>query len=220
MQELINNPESKQQLIAWIEDSLKSGKHLLATSNQGTLLLFQQNGKQCVIKAAMGKTAVYKARLATLRREYQAYQKIKGVKNTPLCYGFLARKYLILEYIEGCPYRQANWDDREQWFSQFKQTLSEIHQRGVAHGDLKSKSNIIVTSEQRPCIIDFGTAIIYKPGWHPINHWLFNFACRIDRNAWVKHKYYGNYAAASETDSQLLQYSFLEKILRKTRRRN
>ena len=208
-----------QQLISWIEESLNTGNNHLARSNQGTLLLYRQNGKQCVIKAAMGKAAVYKARLATLRREYQAYQKIKGLKNTPVCYGFLARKYLVLEYIEGTAYRQASWDDRDLWFNEFKQTLSGIHGRGVAHGDLKSKSNIIVTCEQHPCIIDFGTAIIYKPGWHPINHWLFNFACRIDRNAWVKHKYHGDYAAASETDKQWLKYSFLENVLRKTRRR-
>ena len=220
MKELLNNPEFKEEFIHWIESSLANGSNHLATSNQGTLLLYQQDGYQCVVKAAMGKSAVYKARLATLRREYQAYLKMQGLKNIPECYGFLKQQFLVMEYIDGSPYRHASWKQRDQWFAELQKTIAAFHQKGVSHGDLKSKSNIIVTKDEKPCVIDFGTAIIYKHGFHPINHRLFKFACRIDRNAWVKHKYHGNYEAASEIDNNWLQYSLLEKILRKFRRNN
>jgi serine/threonine protein kinase len=219
MKALLNNPDFRKTFISWIESSLADGSNLLATSNQGTLLLYQQAGNQCVVKAAMGKAAVYQARLATLRREFQAYEKMRGIENIPECYGFLAEQYMVLEYIPGSPYRHASWQHRDQWFAQFQQTIEAFHKKGVAHGDLKSKSNIIVTEDEKPCVIDFGTAIIFKPGFHPINHRLFKFASRIDRNAWVKHKYHGNYDAASETDKNWLQYSLLEKVLRKFRRR-
>ncbi|MBE9548005.1 MAG: hypothetical protein IMF09_01260 [Proteobacteria bacterium] len=219
MQDLLNNPDFRKPFIEWIETSLADGSNHLATSNQGTLLLYQQDGNCCVVKAAMGRAAVYKARLATLRREYQAYLLMQGIENIPECYGFLQQQYMVIEYIPGSPYRHASWQDRDLWFAQFKQTIEDFHKRGVAHGDLKSKSNIIVTEDQKPCVIDFGTAIIYRPGFHPINHRLFRFASRIDRNAWVKHKYHGNYHAASETDKNWLQHSWLEKILRKFRRR-
>ena len=145
MQDLLNNPDFRKQFIKWIETSLADGSNHLATSNQGTLLLYQQDGNRCVVKAAMGRAAVYKARLATLRREYQAYMLIQGIDNIPDCYGFLQQQYMVIEYIPGSPYRHASWQDRDLWFAQFKQTIEDFHKRGVAHGDLKSKSNISST---------------------------------------------------------------------------
>ncbi len=220
MQGILENPEFELAFIHWIEASLRSGENHLATSNQGTLLLYQQDGHECVVKAAMGKSVVYKARLATLRREYQAYQQMQGVANIPQCFGFLKQQYLVMEYIHGTPYREAVWEDREKWFTELRQTIEAFHARGVSHGDLKSKSNIIVTADQKPCVIDFGTAIIHKSGFHPVNHALFKFSQRIDRNAWVKHKYHGDYSAAIASDEDWLKYSRLESVLRRFRRGN
>lgn len=219
MQSLLINPDFQKTLLDWIETSLAEGSNLLATSNQGTLLLYQQGGNSCVVKAPMGRGAVYSARLATLRREFRAYERMQGLANIPEVYAFLKQTYLVMEYIPGSPYRHASWQDRDLWFTQLQQTIEAFHQRGVAHGDLKSKSNIIVTEDQKPCVIDFGTAVNFRPGFHPINHRLFKFACRLDRNAWVKHKYHGKYEDASEVDKNWLEYSFLEKMLRKFRRR-
>ncbi len=219
MQALLNNPDFCKSFLIWVKTSLEDGSNHLATSNQGTLLLYQQDGNSCVVKAPMGKAAAYKARLATLRREFRAYENMQGLDNVPEIYAFLKQQYLVMEYIPGSPYRYANWQDRDLWFTQLQQTIEAFHQRGVAHGDLKSKSNIIVTEEQKPCVIDFGTAITFRPGFHPINHRLFRFACRLDRNAWVKHKYHGDYEAASEVDKTWLKHSLLEKLLRKFRRR-
>ncbi len=220
MRALLENPEFEADFIHWIETSLRTGENYLATSNQGTLLLYRQDGHECVVKAAMGKALVYQARLATLRREYQAYQKMQGVANIPQCFGFLQQQYLVMEYIHGSPYREAVWEDRDKWFTEFRQTIEAFHQCGLSHGDLKSKSNIIVTTDQKPCVIDFGTAIIHKPGFHPINHTLFKFSQRIDRNAWVKHKYHGDYNAAIAADENWLEYSKLESVLRRFRRDN
>ncbi len=220
MRELLKSPEFKQQFTHWIETSLRTGDNHLATSNQGTLLLYQQDGYECVVKAAMGTALLFQARLATLRREYKAYQKMQGLENIPMCFGLLEDRYLVLEYIRGTPYRHAAWDDRDKWFAELRQTIEKFHLLGVSHGDLKSKSNIIVTAEQKPCVIDFGTAIIYKSGLHPINHSLFKFSQRIDRNAWVKHKYQGDYSAAVAADQDWLKYSKLESVLRRFRRDN
>ena len=59
-------------------------------------------------------------------------------------------RYLVIEFIHGTPYREAVWTDRELWFEEFLVVLRSIHQRGVSHGDLKSKSNIMVTDEGNP----------------------------------------------------------------------
>jgi len=209
-------PEGLQQ---WIDASLASGSNILATSNQGTVLLFEGDGQKLVIKSAMGRGAVRKARQATLEREHSAYQRLGGVVGVPACYGFLAQQYLVMDFIDGVPYREAGWQDRDGWFTGLLAVIRAFHERGVSHGDLKSKANLMVGVDQKPYVIDFGTTFIYKEGFHPINNRLFEYGKRLDINAWVKHKYHGRYKDASAEDQELLRYSKLEWVVRKLRGR-
>jgi predicted Ser/Thr protein kinase len=212
-------PAIPGDLQQWIEASLESGSNILATSNQGIVLLFEGEGPKLVIKSAMGRGPVRKARQATLEREFSAYQRLQGVNGVPACYGLLAGRYLLMEFIDGTPYREASWQDRDSWFAGLLDVIRAFHARGVSHGDLKSKSNMIVGSDQKPYIIDFGTTFIHKDGFHPINNRMFEYGKRLDINAWVKHKYHGRYRDASEEDRELLRYSKLEYMVRRLRGR-
>ncbi len=213
------NPVLPDGLLQWIEDSLASSSNILATSNQGTVLLFEGDGLRLVVKSAMGRGAVRKARQATLEREYSAYQRLAGVTGVPACYGFLAQRYLVMEFIDAVPYREAVWQDRDAWFTGLLEVIRAFHDRGVSHGDLKSKANMLVGMDQKPYVIDFGTTFIHKDGFHPVNNRLFEYGKRLDINAWVKHKYHGRYKDASPEDQELLQYSKLEYLVRRLRGR-
>ena len=202
----------------WVENSLEQGQNILATSNQGTVLHFNQSGVEFLVKTAMGSGPVRHAREATLLREYSAYQKMQGIEGIPKCYGLVDGRYLVLEYIQGTHYRDAEFEDRDAWFASLLRIIRSFHERGVAHGDLKSKSNLLVTRKQRPCVVDFGTTVLYKRGLHPLNNALFEYLKRLDINAWVKHKYHGNYEAASPEDARLLDYSRFESLLRRYRK--
>lgn len=208
-----------ENLLTWIESSLAAGDNILATSNQGTVLLFEGDGVKLVIKSAMGRGAIRKARQATLEREYSAYQRMDGVAGVPACHGMLAGQYLLMEFIDGVPYREASLEDRDSWFAALLDIIQAFHQRGVSHGDLKSKSNLIAGRDGKPYVIDFGTTFLHKDGFHPINNYLFEYGKRLDINAWVKHKYHGRYRNASEEDRELLNYSKLEFLVRKIRGR-
>ena len=116
-----------ERLRSWIEHSLSSGENVLATSNQGTILLYEgglcedglpsPDGKRAlIVKTAMGRGILLKARRKTLQREYNAYQKLSGVAGVPECYGMLDGRYLLLEYIRGTPYRDAEWSNRDEWW--------------------------------------------------------------------------------------------------------
>ena len=203
----------------WIEQSLERRENIMAVSNQGTILHFTGDGHDLVVKSAMGSGLVRRLRERTLQREYQAYQRLAGVDGVPACHGMVAEHYLVVDFIRGVPYRQASWDDREAWFEAFLVVLRAIHARGVSHGDLKSKGNIMVTEDQQPCVIDFGTAFVHQEGFHPVNNRLFEHARRMDINAWVKHKYHGKYENMSPHDLELLDYSFTEYWVRKLRGR-
>jgi serine/threonine protein kinase len=202
----------------WVEDSLEKGENILTTSNQGTILLFRDAGVEFVVKTAMGKGAARHARQTTLERERDAYAQLDGVNGVPRCAGMIADRYLVLEYVHGVPYREAKFEDRGRWFEELLDILKAIHSRGVAHGDLKSKSNLMVTEDGHPCVIDFGTTVLFKTGFHPINNRMFEYLKQLDTNAWVKHKYHGRYEDASEQDAKLLDRSTTEIVLRKVRR--
>jgi predicted Ser/Thr protein kinase len=211
MNDLISAPS----FIRWIEDSLSQGENVLAVSNQGTILHYRDGDLDLIVKSAMGRGVIRALRERTLQREYQAYQRLDGLQGVPRCFGLAGGHYLVLEFIRGTPYREAVWSDREQWFSDLLTVLRAFHERGVSHGDLKSKSNILVTDDQKPCVIDFGTAFIRKPGFHPVNNRLFEHGCRMDINAWVKHKYHGRYENIEGPDLELLDYSPIEYWVRK-----
>jgi len=204
---------------AWIEDSLRRGENVLAVSNQGTILHFRGDDGDLVVKSAMGRGLVRALRQRTLLREHEAYRRLQGVAGVPRCFGLVAGRYLVLEFVRGTPYRKAAWEDRERWFAEFLAVLRAIHARGVSHGDLKSKGNIMVTEDGKPCVIDFGTAFVRKSGFHPVNNWMFEHGRRMDLNAWVKHKYRGRYADVSDEDRGLLDYSFIEYWVRRLRGR-
>lgn len=215
MKKLINQPEFRD----WVERSLERRENILTVSNQGTILHYQDDDLNLIVKTAMGSGLVRKIRERTLLREYQAYQRMDGLTGVPECFGLIDGRYLVIEFIDGKPYRQAAWTDRDAWFRDFLVLLRSIHDCGVSHGDLKSKSNIMVTADQKPCVIDYGTAFIHKPGFHPVNNWLFNHGKRMDINAWVKHKYHGRYENITGEDLELLDYSTIEYYVRKFARR-
>jgi len=213
MQSLIASAEFSR----WISENLERRDNVLATSNQGTLLKYSGDGKELLIKCPMGNGMVLRARQRSLLREHQAYQRLAGLAGVPECYGLVDGKYLAIEFIKGVHYRDAEFSDRDRWFTEFLGIIRGFHDRGVSHGDLKSKGNILVTEDERPCVIDFGTAFIHKTGFHPFNNRMFNLGKRLDLNAWVKHKYRGRYEDALGEDREILKYTWLERLVRKAR---
>lgn len=213
MRDLISEPDFAK----WVRDSLQRGDNVLATSNQGTLLKYSADDRELLVKCPMGEGLVYRARRRTLLREFEAYLRMDGIEGIPECYGLVDGQYLALEFVRGVPYREATFKDRDRWFDEFLAVIRGFHGRGVSHGDLKSKANILVTGDEHVCVIDFGTAFVHKPGFHPFNNWMFEFGRRLDLNAWVKHKYHGRYEDASEADREILRYGWVERFVRKAR---
>jgi predicted Ser/Thr protein kinase len=207
-----------KNLSRWAEQSLHEGENILATSNQGTILLYRDGGLELVVKTAMGKGLARRTRQATLVREARAYERMAGIDGVPRCHGFVADRYLVLERVRGIPYRDASIGDRDAWFARLLSIIRAFHQRGVSHGDLKSKSNLLVTDSGHPCVLDFGTTVLHRDGFHPINNRMFEYLKQLDLNAWVKHKYQGRYEDASEEDRGLLDYSWSESVLRRYRK--
>lgn len=209
---------SEDALLRWIEDSLASGSHRLAQGYQGQTLLYHDSNRRLVIKVPSGRGLMHWLSLFMLRREARVYALLQNFPSVPRCYGFLRNRYLVLDYIEGVSMRHAEIDDRESFFAELLRTIQALHARGIAHSDLQKKENLLVIGQRHPCLLDFGAAVVFKPGFAPFNHLHFRFAQRLDFNQWAKLKYRGRFEEMSAADRPYYRRSLIEKIARALKR--
>ncbi len=205
---------SEMELVQWIRQSVKTGSNIFSRGYQGDVYLFQDKNQPLILKAPIGWGLGRFIRRLMLRNEYRVYSKLSNISGVPKCYGFLEGRYLVLEYINGIPIRSAKITHHSMFFDALLQVIKKLHQAGVAHTDLKKKDNLLVVEGKRPCVIDFGVAVIRKPGFAPLNHYLYNLASQFDFNAWVKLKYNGKYEKMDGHDRKYFKRTIVEKVSR------
>lgn len=208
----------RERLIAWIEDSVAHGRNILARGYQGQVYRYPHPRHPLVIKVASGAGPLRWLRAHMLRKEHAVYRRLAGFAGAPRCYGLLDGRFLLLEHVAGEPLRRAAIPDRARFFALLFEYLNELHARGIAHGDLKRKDNLLVTADGRPCLIDFGTAITRRPGFAPVNHFAYGVAERFDFNAWIKLKYDNRMEEISAADRPYYRRTWIEKLARAVKR--
>ena len=187
---------------------------VLASSNQGLVYRLDMGKRIFAVKAAAGRGPLLAVNRHALRREHRAYQRLVGVAGIPQCHGLIEDRWLVLDFVEGDAFRDAR--PGPAFFDRLLETIRAMHECGVAHGDLKRKSNLMVDTSGQPVLLDLGAATLRRPGRHPVNQRLFDFMRQTDLNAWVKLKY-GGYSDVSEADRALLRRSWLERALSRRR---
>ncbi len=190
----------------------------LARGNQGWVFGLTINGRRLVVKTPAGGLASALHRRA-LAREARAYGRLRGVPGFATCHGLFDRRWLVLDELAARPFREAAPEDggSDEFFDGLLQTIRAMHARGVAHGDLKRKANLLVGDDGRPRIIDLGTAVLRRDRFAPLNHALFRTLAQTDLNAWIKLKY-GGYENLSDADRPLFRPTLPERIARWIRR--
>ncbi len=173
-----------------------------------------------IVKQAMGGPLARWFRRWMMRREYRVYLRLEGVAGIPKCFGLHDDDRLVLEFIDSHPLKLAagEIEDREKFFAVLLEVLQATHRAGVAHADLKRKENILVTPAGLPYLIDFGSAVTCADTSSGLRRWVFRQFCRIDLNAWIKHKYLGRYEEISSADAPYYQPTFVERVARPVRR--
>lgn len=210
---------SPEEFRKWIAAATANGTDRLSQGYQGHTYLYEKDGQRWVVKAPLGWGPGRWIRRRMLRHEYRAYSTLGHADGVPMCYGFIDGSYLVLEYIDGEPIRQATITDPEGFYKALFSCLRGLHTKGVAHGDLKKKDNILVVDGLYPVLIDFGVAIIRKAGRAPVNHYLYRLFQRFDYNAWVKHKYKRRMDQISEEDRRYYHRTGIEYIAKWIKRR-
>ena len=200
----------EDELLEWIRFSVAENRNILSHGYQGQTFIFQRGDLRFVIKAPMGGGLAYLIRRWMLANEHRVYRMLAGIDGIPRCYGFLQKRYLILEYVNGVPIRHAQIEDPEFFFQTFLQLIQRMHAAGVAHGDLKKKDNTLVVQGKHPCLVDFGVAVIRKERIAPLNHYLFHLFRKFDTNAWAKLKYNRQMEKMTPEDRVYYHRTFVE----------
>jgi len=209
---------TERALIERIEAGIRAGQPAYAHGYQSAVYLCESEGRRFLVKAAVGGGLAGLLRRWMLRREHGAYQRLADFAGSPQCYGLIDGRYLVLEYIDGVSLGSGRIDDRLTYFDTLFAHIRELHHRGVAHADLKRRDNLLVIGGRLPCLVDFGAAIVRKPGFAPFNHTLYELARRFDFNAWAKLKYEGRMEELTPEDRPYYRLTVVETIARATKR--
>lgn len=119
-------------------------------------------------------------------REASTYKKIQGMTGVPQLIAQLDPYGFVIEWLDARPLPSRKFRDvlGKDFFETLDAILTEMHRRGVAHGDLRRR-NILLGIDGKPRIIDFETAL---RGKNPFVRAL----AKVDRVTVlkIKHRYY------------------------------
>jgi len=143
------------------------------------------------------------------RRESAALAALDGIEGIPQFLGRSGDRALLMQYVAAQPAvkvhatqasvsvdaspadtngvdahsTSVDWSD---FLDRLQSLVRAIHEAGVAHGDLRSPMNTLVTATGAPVLVDF-TAAFLRHGWPlPGRGWVFAKLSDIDRSAVTK----------------------------------
>ena len=149
----------------------------------------EQEGRPAVLKDYRSKSFFARNFFGPylVRREYAILKRLEGMPGVPRAYRIVEGRAILLEYIEGRTSGKFKPGELPPGvFDALRETVREIHRRGVVHLDLRQKKNILITADFRPCVIDFGAALMPSPA-SPLRLLLPKLR-RVDEMAVLKFK--------------------------------
>ncbi len=98
-----------------------------------------------------------------ISREYKALKKLASCQGTCNAIIRVGKCSLSYQYIKGQDLssysRQNNKTNKQDFFPDLERTVKEMHSLGIVHLDLRTGSNVIISEQGKPYIIDFQSYI-------------------------------------------------------------
>ena len=152
------------------------------------VLLVEHGGERLVVKDFAPRGPLVRATLGRLiaAREVRALRQLAGHPAVPAFRGWIDPLAFALEYRPGERMsRQLAGRVPPDFVARLESAFAEMHRRGVAHLDLRHRSNVLVAEDGSPVLIDFGSAVCFRPGSAGAR-WLLPLLARVDRGALAK----------------------------------
>jgi hypothetical protein len=131
------------------------------------VLLVQIPGGRAVVKDFAPRGAFVRRVLGPLihGREIRAYRALEGSEAVPRFLGRIDGLAFAVEYRPGRRMsRKLAGQVPSAFLEDLERVIRAMHERGVAHLDLRHRSNVMVDGDGRPVLIDFASAVCFRPG--------------------------------------------------------
>lgn len=156
------------------------------------VFLLEKEGDRVVLKDHDGMDSAYARFIGPLLawREAKAMRHLDGLNGVPKLISCPDRRSLLMEHIEA---RQVvNVDESEYdakaYLQSLKNLIETMHQQGIAHGDLRSPTNALITTNGNAALVDFVASLGRGSQLNSVNRYLFHKMCLVDLSAITKLK--------------------------------
>lgn len=132
--------------------------------NKADILLVNRNSELFAVKDYAAKSFLVKLiGRFQLTREIKAYERLEDVAGVPRFFGRMDRDAIVIKYVGGIrlPKVHHRLGGVPHVARRLEELLCQVHDRGVIHGDIRSRDNLIVTGRGDLYLIDFSSAMIF-----------------------------------------------------------
>ena len=165
---------------------------------------------EVIVKDYAGADALFASLLGPLlaAREARALKRLAAVQGVPNLIERRGRRALVMQWLPAEPFKYVDRDEAfwAQFFEVLAVRVSQMHCAGVAHCDLRSLNNVLVSLDQEPCLVDFAACVFVPGRWNLPWRGVFARFCRADREALVKLKHRVAPALVSAEEKVLLAH--------------
>ena len=186
---------------------------------QSTVFLVEKDGHRAAVKDFSGTPPFFRLFIAPflLAREINALRHLSGVAGVPQFYERIDRYAFAMQYIEGTPIATFSLGEiPPEVFPRVQSVIDAIHAHGVAHCDLKRRTNLILTPEGEVFLIDFAASVIGERTLHPFQNWLYREMVEVDNKSLPRLKKFVAPELLTEADRHKLDHpTVLEKWARR-----
>jgi len=184
--------------VQWSKYSLEElRKNAISSYREGggsrpDVLVIEIQGEQAVLKDHNRTDKGFALIVAPLLvwRETKALKKLKQVSGIPNLLSVPDKRAILMQHIPAEQIVKLNkikpvWED---FYPRLLQLINQMHQAGVAHCDLRSPTNTLVTSEGEPVLVDLVACYCSGAKWNFVSNWIFDLFCKVDLSAVTKLK--------------------------------
>jgi len=134
-----------------------------SSSTRPILWRIEENGRRAVVKDFSANGFLFRNIIGRflIWREEKAYRRLKGLRGVPIFYRVIEGLALVVEEIPGRSIEGLEEEERLPvgFFTELRSLVEDIHQRGLAHCDLKRAPNVMVGPGKRPFVVDWSSSI-------------------------------------------------------------
>jgi RIO-like serine/threonine protein kinase len=162
------------------------------SSTRPTLWGVEENGAKAVVKDFSKNGFLYRNFIGRflIWREHKAYRRLGGLKGVPRFYHVIDGLAIVVEEITGRNIEGLERENplEETFFYDLLQLVERVHDRGLAHCDLKRAPNILMGDDGKPYIVDWSASVSESEfGFFPFNS-IYRRFLEDDFNAITKIK--------------------------------